>query len=233
MARQIKENREVKKSTSPGKVTSMGGGNFATKYPEVLQSVTAVVSPYSQNFKEKEIFAMVNVNHNVTSAPVINQFCTYLIDGSSDSISEPTTWATSTIDTTAVATLQLGEGPTEEPSEPIKETNPPEEVVAVKPTPKVIPKPPRPSGGLPPDTNRGGGRSGAIDRYNSRGGGRSGTRSGGRSYSGSGSGRGGGSAGGRGQYLGGAPSGRGRYEYETRNMGSESYVYRNQMWNML
>jgi len=225
MARQIKENREVKKSTSPGKVTSMGGGNFATKYPEVLQSVTAVVSPYSQNFKEKEIFAMVNVNHNVTSAPAINQFCTYLIDGSSDSISQPTTWATSTIDTTAVATLQLGEGPTEEPSEPTKETNPPEEVVAVKPTPKPIPRPKRPVG--TPSTDN-------VSNTRGRGRGRSTGRSGGRSYSGSGSGRGGGgSAGGRNQYLGGAPSGRGRYEYETRNMGSESYVYRNQMWNML
>ena len=80
-----------------GKVTSSGGGNFPSKYPQLLASIGSVVNDFHKTFTEKESYAAVDVSHVITNNNAVGNFCTYLIDGSSDSISADTNWRSFTI----------------------------------------------------------------------------------------------------------------------------------------
>lgn len=180
-----------------GSVTSKGGGNFASKYPALVKSVGAVVSGFHKTFTEKEEYSAVDVSHNITNNSSVATFCSYLIDGSSDRVSDETQWRSFTIKQEMIEALKVGDPPGDTPEEPNKETAPPQEVKA-EPAPK-------PSNTTPSsnDTPSSGGR---------RGRGRLGRGRGRTSIPNPPS--------------SGPPSGGGRYPFETRSSGGSMYSWR-------
>jgi len=199
-----------------GKVTSAGGGNFPSKYPQLLASIGSVVNDFHKTFTEKESYAAVDVSHVITNNNAVGNFCTYLIDGSSDSISGDTNWRSFTIKQEMIEALKVGDPPSATPEEPSKETPEPVTVVA-DPAPKASPPTntttPRPRGirGI-----LGRGRSSSTSttpRYAPQ--------------------RGGGGSRNNTILSENGPLGRGNYEFEIRNQGSDNYIFRNNNWNRL
>lgn len=192
-----------------GSVTSKGGSNFTSKYPALVKSVGAVVSGFHKTFTEKEEYSAVDVSHNITNNSSVATFCSYLIDGSSDRVSDETQWRSFTIKQEMIEALKVGDPPGDTPEEPSKETAPPQEVKA-EPAPN--PSNTTPSPNTTPssnDTSSSGGRGGRGGR---------------------------GPFGGRGRGRGrtsipnppasGPPSGGGRYPFETRSSGGSMYSWR-------
>jgi len=211
-----------------GKVTSAGGGNFPSKYPQLLASIGSVVNDFHKTFTEKESYAAVDVSHVITNNNAVGNFCTYLIDGSSDSISADTNWRSFTIKQEMIEALKVGDPPSATPEEPSKETPEPVTVVA-DPAPKA--SPPTNTTTTTPRTRPRGIR-GMIGR------GRSSSTSTTPRYApqrGGGGGRSSGGGGSRNNTIlsENGPLGRGNYEFEIRNQGSDNYIFRNNNWNRL
>lgn len=180
-----------------GSVTSKGGGNFAAKYPALVQSVGAVVSGFHKTFTEKEEYSAVDVSHNITNNSSVATFCSYLIDGSSDVVSDEKQWRSFTIKQEMIEALKVGDPPGDTPEEPSKETAPPQEVKA-EPAPKPSNTTPSPN-----TTPSSGGRRGRGPF--GRGRGRTSTPN---------------------PPPSGPPSGGGRYPFETRSSGGSMYSWR-------
>lgn len=202
-------NTEISKNNT-GKVTSVGGGNFPSKYPEVLSSVANSVSNFHKTFTEKETYSAVTVNHTITNKGAVGTFCTYLIDGSSDTISGDDQWRSYTVNQDVLESLKVGNPPTTTPEEPSKETPAPTEVVAAEAPKPVGYTPPSttnttPTPGAPPretrrPISRGRGRSRTTPTVNTQSGVQQGYSS--------------------------TPTGAGRYPFETKNFGGSIYAWR-------
>ncbi len=58
--------------------------SFSSKYPDILKSIAPSLVNYYKQFAEKEKIASVTVNHEISSTPSIDKFCTYLINHDGD-----------------------------------------------------------------------------------------------------------------------------------------------------
>ena len=114
--------------------------SFSSKYPDILKSIAPSLVNYYKQFAEKEKIASVTVNHEISSTPSIDKFCTYLINhdgngngiyGAADkeSISSATSLRTLSIIPQEIPTPEEKE----QVQEPSRETTPPQSVKTATP----------------------------------------------------------------------------------------------------
>ena len=119
--------------------------SFSSKYPDILKSIAPSLVNYYKQFAEKEKIASVTVNHEISSTPSIDKFCTYLINhdgngngiyGAADkeSISSAASLRTLSIIPQEIPTPEEKE----QVQEPSRETTPPQSVKTATPVVETV-----------------------------------------------------------------------------------------------
>lgn len=155
--------------------------SFSKKYPEILNSIAPSLVNYYKQFAEKEKIASVTVNHEISSTPSIDKFCTYLINhdgvgngtyGANDkeSISSASSLRSFTIIPQEIPTPEEKE----QVQEPTRETTPPKSVETATPVVESVPDSTTTTSTPPTPPPSGGATFGDVRRNSTRGLGRRG-----------------------------------------------------------
>lgn len=119
--------------------------SFSSKYPDILKSIAPSLVNYYKQFAEKEKIASVTVNHEISSTPSIDKFCTYLINH--DGVGNGIYGAADKESISSAASLRSfsiipQEIPTpkekEQVQEPSRETTPPQSVKTATPVVETV-----------------------------------------------------------------------------------------------